>query len=473
MTFSHHDLGTPEQAWTDAPWLRSAVRLELDGLERLVVVAAHPDDETLGAGGLLACAARRGVSIDVIVLSDGEASHPESPTHSPERLSRTRRTEVTDAVARLAPSARVHLAGLPDGALAGNRAAAARALGAVLQPPPAAGTAERPEAAAGTWIVAPWRGDGHPDHAVAGEVAAAGAARAGARLLEYPIWAWHWSTPEGDWPVEHIRRLELDPGDRARKLQAIALHESQARPLSDEAGDEAVVRPAMAAHFARDFEVFVESPAGKPPIQGADDPSSLSGAFFDRFYAGTRDPWGFETRWYERRKRALTLAALPRERFGAALELGCSIGVLTADLAARCDTVTGVDIAEQPLSIARERLAGHPGVRFARMTLPGEWPSGTFDLIVVSEVGYYLAEADLERLFECCRDSLAPAGVLVACHWRHPVPEYPLTGDRVHELLATVSGLARTVLHLESDFVLEVWQPEPARSVAQHEGLVP
>ncbi|WP_281535300.1 class I SAM-dependent DNA methyltransferase [Cryobacterium breve] len=146
--------------------------------------------------------------------------------------------------------------------------------------------------------------------------------------------------------------------------------------------------------------------------------------------------------------------------------------MLTADLAARCDTVTAVDIAEQPLSIARERLAGRPGVRFARMTLPGEWPSGVFDLIVVSEVGYYLATADLERFFQRCRDSLAPGGVLLACHWRHPVPEYPLSGDSVHDMLATVPGLVRTVAHRETDFLLEVWQPGPARSVAQQEGLV-
>ncbi|MDY7528218.1 MULTISPECIES: bifunctional PIG-L family deacetylase/class I SAM-dependent methyltransferase [unclassified Cryobacterium] len=473
VIFSHRDLGTAEQAWAGAPWITAAAPLDLDDLARLIIVAAHPDDETLGAGGLLSGATRRGIPVDVLVLSDGEASHPESPTHSQGRLSRVRRTEVTDAVAHLAPSARLHFAGLPDGDLERNREAAARALASVLGPPSSGAETITEGSAAGTWIVAPWRADGHPDHALAGDVAAAGAAWSGARLLEYPIWAWHWSTPDGEWPLGLIRRFDLSPEDHARKLQALALHRSQVLPLSDEPGDEAVVPPAMAAHFARGFEIFVDGTAAEAPSPDASGTASLARSFFDEFYREARDPWGFETRWYERRKRALTLAALPRERFGAALELGCSIGVLTADLAARCDTVMAVDIAEQPLSIARERLAGRPGVRFARMTLPGEWPSGVFDLIVVSEVGYYLATADLERFFQRCRGSLAPGGVLLACHWRHPVPEYPLSGDRVHDMLATVPGLVRTVEHRESDFLLEVWQPEPARSVAQHEGLVP
>jgi SAM-dependent methyltransferase len=153
--------------------------------------------------------------------------------------------------------------------------------------------------------------------------------------------------------------------------------------------------------------------------------------------------------------------------------LGCSTGVLTAELAERCDTVLGLDRIEQPLSIARERLAGRPGVSFERRTVPADWPEGEFDLIVLSEVGYYCSSADLRRLLEHCRASLAPDGVLVACHWRHPVADYPLTGDAVHGQLTHVVGLQRTVHHLERDFVLEVYEPRPALSVAQRDGLVP
>ena len=167
------------------------------------------------------------------------------------------------------------------------------------------------------------------------------------------------------------------------------------------------------------------------------------------------------------------MAALPRERFRAALELGCSIGVVTAALADRCDTVTAIDIADQPLAVARARLAADASVTFARLTLPAEWPEGTFDLIVFSEVGYYFSAEELRHVLRRCRDSLAPDGVIVACHWRHPVPEYPLTGDQVHSALGRLDGIERTVEHRERDFLLEVFEAAPARSVAQHEGLAP
>ena len=209
------------------------------------------------------------------------------------------------------------------------------------------------------------------------------------------------------------------------------------------------------------------SPAAPEPA------ASLPEAFFDAFYSGSTDPWGFETRWYERRKRSLTLAALPRERFGAALELGCSIGVLTEELAERCDTILAIDVAEEPLRLARARLDGRAGVTFERRTLPGEWPGGTFDLIVLSEVGYYLSADALRGLLEHCRGGLAPDGVLIACHWRHPVPEYPLSGDEVHAELARLDRLERTVRHEEDDFLLDVFEPAPAASVAEREGLAP
>ncbi|WP_241986665.1 bifunctional PIG-L family deacetylase/class I SAM-dependent methyltransferase [Cryobacterium fucosi] len=496
MSFSHTDAGTAESVWAaahrgrvgagerasarsvspgSAPLLPdpSVRALRVDDLRRLVVVAAHPDDETLGAGGLIARAGQAGVPVTVVVLTNGEASHPGSSTHDPARLAAVRRVEVAAAVAVLAPAALVRLLDLPDGSLAGHREEASRAI-----------SAEIGAGGPGTWLVAPWRLDGHPDHAAAAEAARHAARDRGVSLFEYPIWAWHWSTP-GDqvWSEGVIRTLDLAAEDRLRKTRAMALHRSQVQQLSGLPGDEPIIPAGFAAHFDRGYETFIEAFIGSEtetetenevdhqldPIDGP----SLAGAFFDEFYAGTRDPWGFETRWYEERKRSLTLAALPRRRFRAALELGCSIGVLTAGLADRCDTVTAVDIAEQPLSVARARLAARPSVTFARLTLPAEWPEGTFDLIVFSEVGYYFSAVELREVLRRCRGSLAPGGVIVACHWRHPVPAYPLTGDQVHAELGRLAGFERTVEHRERDFLLEVFEAAPARSVAQHEGLVP
>jgi len=478
VTFSHSDDGTPEKIWEAANWTDRWGALSLDGLERLVVISAHPDDESLGVGGLIAHVAGLQLPVVVIVLSNGEASHPQSPTHDPDRLAQIRRIEVTDALAHLAPNAQIHLLELPDGKLGEYLDVAA---GAIME---AIGDAD-----GSTWVVAPWRADGHPDHAAASAAAERAARERRARLFEYPIWAWHWSTPDAAiWSGETVRIFDLSPTERKDKARALALHRSQVGPLSDAPGDEAIVPAGFRAHFARSYETLLEMPLDTVPVTSAmpartpaeraapahaDPNQTLTAGFFDDFYASGPDPWGFESRWYEKRKRAALIAALPRQRFAAALELGCSIGVLSAELAERCDTLLGIDLVERPLVQARERLAGWPGITFERRTVPGDWPDGSFDLIVLSEVGYYCSVHDLRRLLERCRASLTPDGVLVACHWRHPVAEYPLTGDAVHAQLTHVVGLQRTVHHLERDFVLEVYEPRPALSVAQRDGLIP
>jgi predicted TPR repeat methyltransferase len=198
---------------------------------------------------------------------------------------------------------------------------------------------------------------------------------------------------------------------------------------------------------------------------------SLGRQYFDGFYEAGADPWGFETRWYEERKRAITMASLPDRRFGSAFEPGCAIGVLTEQLASRCDRLLATDIAQVPLTVARQRLSGRAGVTFEQRRVPQDWPTGPFDLILLSEIGYYCGAADLSRLIAAAVASLTGDGVLLACHWRHPVADYPLTGDEVHEQLRRESGLSVLVEHMEADFRLDVLAPPPARSVAQRDGL--
>jgi SAM-dependent methyltransferase len=199
--------------------------------------------------------------------------------------------------------------------------------------------------------------------------------------------------------------------------------------------------------------------------------TSLDSTFFDEFYDGKEDPWGFETRWYESRKRAITLASLPRERYRNGLEVGCATGMLTADLAERCDDLLGIDIAEAPLSRARTRLAGQSQVHFANRATPGEWPEGVFDLVVLSEVGYYWDAGDLATAINRIKSSLAADGTLLLCHWRRPVSEYPLTGDQVHSAVDRDPAFEATVRHVEADFLLTVYLRPPVRSVAEFEGL--
>ncbi|AKV09024.1 MULTISPECIES: SAM-dependent methyltransferase [Pseudomonas] len=197
---------------------------------------------------------------------------------------------------------------------------------------------------------------------------------------------------------------------------------------------------------------------------------SVEDRYFDGLFAGSDDPWAFRQRWYEQRKRAITLAALPRPRYRSIFEPGCANGELSAGLATRCDRLLCCDTAAAAVTLARTRLSlfDHAEVRQSR--LPGDWPNEQFDLIVLSEVGYYLDAGDLNQLIKQATQSLTADGQLLACHWRPPIDGCPLNARQVHDLLHEHLHLPRLVLHQEADFLLELWSREP-RSVAALEGL--
>lgn len=463
VTFDGRAPGTPPHAWDAAlaalpPW-----PLPREG--RTVVVAAHPDDETLTAGGLLAELAAAGRPADVVVVTDGAASHPGSPTLGPTALARRRVEEVRAAVEILSPASDVTLLGHPDGGLADARERVTADLRAIL-------TAGAPVRT----LVTTWHGDGHRDHRVLAELCAALADELGCTLVEAPLWLWHWATPEdAAVPWDELRALPLSDHAVVLKQRAVAAHETQVQALSEHPADAPVLHPRFLRGFDRDVEPFVVREPTHP--DDAAEPTSLPATYFDATYARHADPWGFTDRPYEARKRALTLAALPDARYARALEVGCAIGVLTADLATRCDALTGTDVADAALDRARGRLADAPHVRVVRGALGGErddaLPGGPFDLVVLSEVGYYLSWADLTRALPDLLTRLARGGTVLACHWRHPVADYPLPGDAVHRALARAAqdaGLAHLVEHREADLLLDVWSRD-ARSVAERTGL--
>ena len=460
--FSHLDTGTPEEIWRAEQRFGAAPPLEVD-VDELVVVAAHPDDETLGAAGLIRRVHGGGGGITIIVATDGEASHPRSRSHTRTDLSSIRRVEVLRAAHTLAPGARVLFLGLPDGELRENSRALESALCAVLDALPA--TAPR------TLVVAPWSGDGHRDHRVTAECVLRVVDQSGVRHLGYPIWLWHWGRPD-DVPWEAASALSLTPGERSIKARALRSHVSQTQALSEAPGDEAIVSESMQAHFDRDTELFFrESGPHAPATEPESAVGTLPTAFFDDFYARHEDPWGFETRWYEERKRAILLASLPSQTLGRVLEIGCATGLITRELAPRAESVLALDASAAALAAARERVGDDPGVTLQRGAVPADWPGGEFDTIVLSEVGYYLSSADLERAVDLVESALAADGHLLACHWRHPVAEYPLSGDQVHAALRAVASWETLVRHEEEDFVLEVFCRRPAVSVARREGL--
>jgi predicted TPR repeat methyltransferase len=161
--------------------------------------------------------------------------------------------------------------------------------------------------------------------------------------------------------------------------------------------------------------------------------ASLPAAYFDALYAGDPDPWRFRSSDYEREKYAQTVAALEGRRFARAVEIGCSIGELTARLAPLCDDLLGVDIAQAALDAAAMRNRETPQVHFQRLALPGEQPDGLFDLIVLSEVLYYFGAEDLKRVAAWVQSALASDGVVLAVHWLGETPDYPQTGDEAVE----------------------------------------
>ncbi|KRE13874.1 NodS family protein [Bosea sp. Root381] len=191
---------------------------------------------------------------------------------------------------------------------------------------------------------------------------------------------------------------------------------------------------------------------------------SLPPEYFERMFAGTPDPWGFETSPYERAKYEHSIAALGGHHYRQGFEIGCANGVLTRQLARHCDNLLAVDVSETALASARDRCSEFHGVRFALMGFPGEAPTeATFDLIVVSEVAYYWDDADLRQAARQLHGLLAPGGDLLLVHWTGET-DYPQSGDdAVGALQQAMASDVLSVLHeRRPEYRLDLWRRSPA-----------
>jgi SAM-dependent methyltransferase len=192
--------------------------------------------------------------------------------------------------------------------------------------------------------------------------------------------------------------------------------------------------------------------------------------YFEDLFQGSDDPWGFRSRWYETRKRAITLACLPQPRYSRAFEPGCANGELTAELATRCDELICSDGNARAIELARQRVAALAHVDVVQGWMPHDWPAGQFDLIVVSELGYFLSVDALRELARRINAALLPGGTVLACHWRKPIAGSDLTGDDVHnELLASLHS-PHALRFSDADFRLDLWFGD-GRSVGEVQGL--
>ncbi|HET7741681.1 MAG TPA: PIG-L family deacetylase [Mycobacterium sp.] len=220
--------GTPSSAWLG--WRRDVESLDLDECASLIVVAPHPDDETLGFGATAASLRMRGVDVTVVAASDGGGAYPGLSPLERRWLERDRRAETELATRMLGLDPPIWL-GLPDGELDRHEDALADVLTEFLS-----------AAAPGSWCAATWRGDGHPDHEAVGRSAAAACAATSATLLEYPVWMWHWAEPnDADVPWQRMRRPVVDGGCSVRKRNAANVFRTQLAPF--EPGGEPILPP--------------------------------------------------------------------------------------------------------------------------------------------------------------------------------------------------------------------------------------
>lgn len=186
-------------------------------------------------------------------------------------------------------------------------------------------------------------------------------------------------------------------------------------------------------------------------------------AHFEALYAADEDPWAVRAAWYERRKRAVLLASLGKERYRNAFEPGCGNGEMSAHLAPRCARLLACDGAASAVAAARRRMEGAhlDAVRIEQRTLPAQWPRDeSFDLVVISELAYYFAPAVLEDLLARACAMLEAGGELALCHYLHDFDDRVSATADAHALAARMPGMTRAVHHLDQDFLLEIWRRE-------------
>ena len=179
-------------------------------------------------------------------------------------------------------------------------------------------------------------------------------------------------------------------------------------------------------------------------------------SYMNWMYSQTDDPWHIRDSWYERRKRAVVLASLPHQRYARGFEPGCSNGAVTELLADRCDLLVSADMHQRAVDATRAATAGRGNVDVRRLFLPAEFPAETFDLVVLSEIGYFFTPSAWKDLVTATTESLVPPAVVLACHWLHPFAERTAGTDSIHGAVDS-AGLDRQVVHRDADFELVVW----------------
>ncbi len=434
-TFTHKENGTEESTWLlDSRWdgvPRLGLKDLLEPHPNVVLLAPHPDDETLALGGTLADLADRAATVTVVV-----ATHGGSGPGSTER-----RIEAERAIAILGAHIKTVWWNLPDGDLHNSVAEMTERLLELVD--------------AQTLLLAPIECDGHSDHEALAAAAEAVARDRDAALLQYPIWLWHWATPDD---IDWTRLRTVAPSLRAliAKGAAIDCYTSQ---LASPDGYP-VIGPAVYARARRVMEtVFVPLPSAlatrvathlEPHRSRAD----IAVPFDSMLDDGVRDPWRLDSSEYEMRRLALTLACLGRPRYARVLEIGCSTGQLSAQLSDRADHVIGMDASQPALDVARART---DAVEWLLGAAPADIPDSEFDLVVLSEITYFLDGPELLATLRAVRRRLRPRGEVLIANWSAPTENIPLDGPTAHAQAAAVFDLPLRARYHDTDLTIQVW----------------
>jgi len=429
----------------------SAVNIDeqfLNNIKRCLILAPHPDDESLACGGLIQSLLQKGCDVRVILTTDGSRSH-HSVTYPADRLAKLRYTEMISALSFLGLS-QDKLSGYQsqDSAMPAKGEDGFEALSEKLH---ADLSSFLPQL-----ILVPYELDPHRDHRATFQLLLAALKNVPdykPTIWEYPIWLYENAT-ESDIPqLEEGELKSLEVNDHLQqKKKAIHAHQSQTTQLIDDDPEGFILTEEMIGNFLTGKEYFMQRTKTNPA-------GTLSKDYFEQLYSTHSDPWSFETSEYEKNKYAATLAAIPDEQYERALEIGCSIGVLTQMLSTKCKHLISMDISEIALEKARLRMKDRAEIKFLHGGIPMDYPKGSFDLIVMSEVGYYLSKEDLLQTRKLITNSLQPDGILVLVHWTHFVADYPLSGDEVHHCFAN-AGLLHLKGDRTADYRLDVYRKQ-------------
>lgn len=377
-------------------------------VRNVLVVAPHPDDESLGCGGLIAKLAGQRQRFHTVFVTDGGASHPRSLKWPRQRLAECREREAGRALQLLGIGdqprtfLRLQDADMPAAASVEWRAAVTQ-LATILQ-------ALHPNL-----VLLPWRRDPHRDHRASWQLAMDALSRSAAqpRILEYAIWLEEYGVA-GDFPAPNeVEAIVIDVSrELKKKRSAIAAHVSQTSNLIDDDPTAFRLAPTTITRLTGRFERYWQIP---------DKPIDPEG--FEKKYQQNIDPWDYTTSAFERYKRSVLLRACGCHTYGRGLELACSTGVTTECLAHRCLRLLAVDSSATALREARRRLRSVENVIIRQVVLPAETPRGPFDLIVASEIVYYLNRRELAVLLKKLDSALAPGGRIVILNHARLFPD--------------------------------------------------